>query len=394
MEDNLFTKCRAMPYIRIAAVVWFCLAVFNIIRHLIQAYRCHRLCRQNMPEEDPLVTGEFERIRSEIGLKADIHLFRNHRLESPLVTGYWKKQVILPTNDYDKNQLDVIFYHELTHIKKHDLFFKMCSVFIVAVQCFNPCAYLLIAILNRWSEFDCDTKAVEAMKEECSTKEYFQKIMEMMEMGRPGTERIGQSTVSMLVENKSNLERRIDFMRKYRKTKKVSKVVTGALVMVFALLSTTTSYAAGVKVAEMNDRVYAEMEEVDDETEFGVNQWSEIFEVPASENTDVTDVYVDNQDGVMPIGGGSFDWTIPAGVRYITGQIYLESGDTLSIACTATPNTETYWAGIMLPNGNCKVAEGKGSGNADFSITTSGYYRVMIQNRSSVEIRVCGGYSY
>lgn len=120
------------------------------------------------------------------------------------------------------------------------------------------------------------------------------------------------------------------------------------------------------------------------------DSWSDEMLLEASDGVDI--VYVN--DGIMTLGSGSIAWDVPANTRYVTSSIYMTEGTIVSIACTARPSDCTYWFGLMYASSTCNVVEGTGSGAHDFTVPSNGYYRIMVENRSSETITVTGGYQY
>ena len=181
-------------------------------------------------------------------------------------------------------------------------------------------------------------------------------------------------------------------MENYRMNrKKMTKPVTFALTLMFALLSSVSAYAAGVEVAEASDEQFKQEQTVQDLGELYENTgWSDETIIPPSDVVNI--VYIN--DGIMLLGSGSIDWNVPVGTRYVTSSIYLKKDTVISIATIATPRDCTYWMGLMYPDNSCAIVEGSGSGSHDFVIPSSGYYRVMVENRSSQVIHATGTYQY
>lgn len=181
-------------------------------------------------------------------------------------------------------------------------------------------------------------------------------------------------------------------MTKYRTSgEKIAKSVTVALTLVFAMVSSVTAHAAGIGVAEANDKFLEENQEiVMFEEPVVVDEWTEQMVVETSEDVEI--VYVN--DVIMYLGGASFSWSVPANTRYVTSSIYFAEGTEVQISCTATPKDCVYWFGLMAASSTCYVVEGTGSGSYDFTVPSSGYYRIMVENRSDETINVNGGYSY
>lgn len=389
-ENFVFPINFEQKYFYVIAAVWFAAAVINAVRFTIKSKKKYELCLGNIPEDDSLALELFEDMKKELGIRRRLGLCRNDLLASPVVTGVFRQTVILPYQHYEKDELRVIFMHELTHIKKHDLFYKALAILILTIQSFNPCAYILNRLIDKWSEQDCDRKVTERLRKEgLTSKDYFKVIWEFIEPEK-GTKR-DIYIFSMLFEDRDMLERRIEFMNKYGNTnKKAAKIITTALVTVFMLAGTMTSYAAGVEIAEANDSLFKETQEIGLENEAFPSV--EEFSVSAEENALVKEVCMETE--IMPLAGDSFDWTIPVGTRYVTTEKWFSKGTKVDIALTVKPDGCTYWYGLMYPSSSSSVCETTGGGMHTFEVPSSGFYRVLVENRSSKEIRAVGGYQY
>ena len=181
-------------------------------------------------------------------------------------------------------------------------------------------------------------------------------------------------------------------MGKYKANmKKISKVVTFAWVMVFAMFSTVVAHAAGVELAEAGDKSLIEANAVEDFGGFVEESgWSEEMEIPASEMPNI--IYIN--DGIMLLGSGTIDWEVPAGTRGVGSLIYMTKGTEVQISCTATPSHCLYWFGLMKADNSAMIVEGTGAGGHTFTIPANGYYRIMVENRSIQSIHAVGAYQY
>lgn len=373
-------------------IIWFIITLVIGGYYLLNEVAKHRICRNNFDDGESLAQTEFERIKEAVGVKGKVVLLRNDdpRVQSPFVTGIFCRKVIIPYREYTKEELDVILYHELNHIKKSDVFFRYLTVIAIIVNSINVVSYLLWDQMLVWSEADCDAMALDGLeKEGISKSRYYDIIWKLMENGP------GETTLfyyPMLVSAQESLYRRMLIMENYRANmRRVAKTVTFAWVMVFAMISTVTAHAAGLGLAEANDKNLKETQDVAGYGNFEDGfDWSEEMFIPANDVVDI--VYIN--DGIMTLGSGSMNWNVPVGTRYVTNAFYFAKGTVIQIACTATPASATYWFGIMNENSDCHIVEGSGSGSHDFTVPSSGYYRVMVENRSSQVIHVMGTYQY
>ena len=90
----------------------------------------------------------------------------------------------------------------------------------------------------------------------------------------------------------------------------------------------------------------------------------------------------------------SFNWSVSPGTRMVSNQFWVTKGQTIHMAAVATPDGNTFWIGIMDGLNNARYVEGTGNLSHAFSITSSGHYRVFVQNRSSVQINAAGSYYF
>lgn len=118
------------------------------------------------------------------------------------------------------------------------------------------------------------------------------------------------------------------------------------------------------------------------------------FNVSAEENALVPQIVMDDEIITRGSDGASFDWTIPAGTRYVTPEKFFKKGTKISMAVTVVPSDVTYWFGLMHTSGSSKVCELTGAGAHTFTIESTSFYRIMVENRSEdTEIHATGGYT-
>lgn len=392
LKSFVFPVSLNLKYVYLVALVWLAATLFNVVKFGRIAWYRYDLCRGNIPEDDSQAMKVFEDVKKELGIRGKVELVRNDLLTSPIVTGVFRPRVILPYLKYGQDELKVILTHELLHIKKHDLYYKALSIFIVVIQSFNPPAYFLIRLLDLWSEQDCDRKVMERLgSDEFTFHEYFDLIWKFGD--KDDWKKRNLYSFSMLGESADNLERRVEFMDKYgKKVNKTPGIAIATLLAAFVFVSTSVSYAAGIKVAQANDTAFKTAQKVEIVDAAELKNGSEQFEVSAEENALVTEVCMESD--IMTISGGAINWTIPVGQRYVTAEKWLSKGTEVTITVSVTPTTCKYWFGLMESDGDSVVCAATGAASSTFTVSYSGFYRIMVENRSSSEITAVGAYSY
>lgn len=393
LEKFVFQINFRADYLQIAVIAWFTVTILNVWNHLKKMRAQYNLCKKSVPVDNLEMTAVFEELKSQLGIRGNVEFLWNEDVTSPIATGIRKRRVILPYDDFEGERLQVILLHELIHIKKHDLIYKAMTTVIVIIQSFNPPAYILVGLLNLWSEQDCDRKVVQRLASMGIRRSgYFQIIWKISEAAEKMSRDLW--VFSMLFESKEMLERRVDFMKKYGKNlKTTSKIVTALLLLTFITISTRTSYAAGVGMANANDELFKKTQEVNFKEQESLSDQSE-FSVTAEENALVPQIVMDDEIITRGSDGASFDWTIPAGTRYVTPEKFFKKGTKITIAVTVVPSDITYWYGLMHTTGESTVCENTGAGNYTFTIEKTSFYRIMVENRSEdTEIHATGGYT-
>lgn len=376
--------------------IWVVFTIHYVVLYIQKTSGQRKVYVGNVPEEDEAVIEEFLRVKKKLGIHRNIRLWRNDMLDSPMIQGVFFCSVILPYRKYSREELSVIFHHELMHYKSHDSFFKLCGVCASAVHNLNPVSGNIMGLLDEWSEYHCDQKTIIAISDELDAGRYFEVIVDSV--GEMPDKRNEDYIFSMLCESQSRLERRIDYMKKYTKIKRATRGATALLAFAFVMTSVTTTYAAGCQMAVLHDYIYRGVELTTEEST-DADQLEEFY-LPASED-DTYDKLEYNESELELISPlldedeiVSFEWAIASKVRHLSPEIYVEEGQTIGISATASPASCLFWIGIQDSLNNVRFVQGFGTLSHEFAIEESGNYRVLVQNRDKVTITAVGSYHY
>lgn len=89
------------------------------------------------------------------------NIYRCNLLDSPMLAGFFKPVIILPDEEYTHEELEIIIAHETTHMKRHDLWYKLLLVIANGIHWFNPLVYLMVKQANKDIEYSCDEAVVK-----------------------------------------------------------------------------------------------------------------------------------------------------------------------------------------------------------------------------------------
>lgn len=119
---------------------------------LLAHFRSRRVFREAVPCTDRTV---LQTVKS--GSKRQIRVRVSDRILAPLTCGIFRPTILLPkTLTETGEELELILAHELTHIRRGDLFYKLLLVGAVSFGWLNPLAWVMLILANRDLEFACD----------------------------------------------------------------------------------------------------------------------------------------------------------------------------------------------------------------------------------------------
>ncbi len=180
--------------------------------------------------------------------------------------------------------------------------------------------------------------------------------------------------------------------------KVASRLASMCFAAAFVLMSVTPIYAAGSEAADVHDDIYQNVEALTaDGSEENVLEEQQILGV-MDRSYDTLEYAYPELEVISPLLSAneavSFNWNVSPGTRMVSNQFWVSKGQTIHMAAVATPGGNTFWIGIMDALNNARYVEGTGSLSHDFAITSSGHYRVFVQNKSNVQINAVGSYYF
>lgn len=169
-----------------------------------------RLLRWSKEEPD----GEALRLfREECGTGEKLRLMRCKKENSPMMAGLFRPVLLLPPGPFSGGELRAVFRHELTHFRRHDLWYKLLLAAACAVHWFNPLVWLMAAEANRDLELSCDEAALREA-EPAFRAEYGRAVLSVAQKGALRRSALSTCFGSGKKELKRRLETILDTKRK------------------------------------------------------------------------------------------------------------------------------------------------------------------------------------
>ncbi|MCM1102461.1 MAG: hypothetical protein NC079_12050 [Clostridium sp.] len=145
----------------VIAWVWFggCAVCLFFYLFSYARYR-RRILRYGRNIEDETILREIEELVQELRIPRKVRVVIYKDAESPMVIGVFKPMLVLPEERYAPRERFFILKHELIHLKRGDVFFKLLITAAGTVHWFNPVIWLMRkeAVLDM--ELSCDERVV------------------------------------------------------------------------------------------------------------------------------------------------------------------------------------------------------------------------------------------
>lgn len=141
----------------IISLVWGSGIIIFLLYHVV-AYISFKgkVRRWSIAIKDQSVLEQLRNICSDMGIKGQIDIFRCSQIYTPMLIGFIKPCIVLPTNEFNEEQLYFIIKHELIHYKHHDLYYKLILLCATAMHWFNPLVHYMVHLANNDMELYCD----------------------------------------------------------------------------------------------------------------------------------------------------------------------------------------------------------------------------------------------
>lgn len=126
------------------------------------ALRVRRLRRESRPAP-ALWADRMERLAEQMGLGQAVPLRVSGAVSSPMVVGWMRPLVLVPTGmltGLPPNQVEALLLHELAHVRRHDVLVGWMQAAVETLLFFHPATWWISAQIRRERELCCDDRAV------------------------------------------------------------------------------------------------------------------------------------------------------------------------------------------------------------------------------------------
>lgn len=365
--------------------VWIFSFMILFARKIYMRCQRMRVFDGNIPEEDAETEAMFDDICAHLGIVGKVSLYRNDLIRMPYMTYWHGYAVVLPLEQYTREETAVILYHELCHYLNRDLYVGTVSCIVSLLHAINPLVTVMLRQLSLVCEEYCDRRACQEGVDIFSEKEYFGTILKVLSE----EEKRERYDLFTLADSIGDYEKRVQCMRRYHKYGGMKNRTALTLSICFLLGSSITALAVGngmteayAIVAEVTNIRTEDIESVVDSTEMSNEKITEEF--ARIYDLKLEDVIIIGEEGVEPIGDFiGIDWTLRPGKTCMISDFSEKIGDKISVMIVGDSDEIKYQMGVKDPNEVMRYVEGTGTMQYDFAISVEGSHYFFVTNLDS-----------
>ena len=214
----------------IIGAIWFVVALILLIRKITIYQSFVKYVRAGCSEvTDMEKLEQLGKIIDSQNIKANVELCSNSLISSPLLIGFWKPCIVLPTTDISMSDFRFTILHELTHYKRMDMLYKWLTQAVICLHWFNPFVYVIGKEINRACELSCDEAVISSLSPK-ERRGYGDTLLNAIKAG--GNYKNSTTSVT-LWESKKILSERLGAIMAYKKQSKGIVLVSVALAGLF-----------------------------------------------------------------------------------------------------------------------------------------------------------------
>lgn len=142
-------------FINVFGILWGFGSLLFLLRFIYGAFSLKKLKRGLNPVTNPQIEKVLNELKSVFPRSIQIEIYESVHIKSPLVLGFFKPFILLPSESFIKmqqNDIRSVLTHELSHIYHRDQKIGFLQRFITSLNWWNPLVYTLSSTLSRARE--------------------------------------------------------------------------------------------------------------------------------------------------------------------------------------------------------------------------------------------------
>ncbi len=234
------------------AALWLLTVGLLASRMALGNYRLSSRVSRQRPVVNESVLNLLEDCKQLLKVHVPIDVVQSAKISSPALLGFLRPRLLLPNSmieSFEQEELRHVFLHELAHLKRGDVAVNWIMSALQVVHWFNPVLWFAFRRMRTEREMACDAHVLAAVETE-ERRSYGRTILRTITFLSGG--RLLPGAVG-IVEDKSEITRRIDMIATFRGSSSKQSVLGGVLLLCLAVVGLTGAEHATAKPAVGKD---------------------------------------------------------------------------------------------------------------------------------------------
>ncbi len=148
--------------LKLVALMWAGGVMIGLFYQAALAGAIRRRIRiQGKEVENAVVLNALEEAKTDIGWEGPLKVVLWDQAPSPMAAGLRRSVLVLPRENYKREQLAFILRHELVHLKQKDIAIKLLLLGARLLHWFNPLVHLMARTVEEDMELACDEEVLK-----------------------------------------------------------------------------------------------------------------------------------------------------------------------------------------------------------------------------------------
>lgn len=155
--DGAAKTSATIPIWTVLGAIWI-LGALSVVFYYVLRHRrfLKTVYRWSEPVTDFMILTIFDNLKLGFKLKSHVELRLCQGISSPMLIGFFRPVILLPTTEISIDELPLILKHELIHYKRHDIWYKTMILGATVIHWFNPVVYIMARLTAAQCEISCD----------------------------------------------------------------------------------------------------------------------------------------------------------------------------------------------------------------------------------------------
>lgn len=189
-----------------------------------------QILRKGRPADDHFLLRQTDSLRRELQIKGKVRIVKCGSAASPMMIGFIRPVLVIPDLTCSPEELYFILKHELVHLRRHDVWWKLLFVAANAVHWFNPMIWIMHKEAIVDMELSCDERVMQGT-DYAEKKAYTETLLSMLHK----KSRNRSALTTQFYGGKQIMKRRFHNILRKSKGKNGVMILLGAAVLTVGL---------------------------------------------------------------------------------------------------------------------------------------------------------------